>query len=79
MKDRIHVRESWGAGSGTVFLTLAQITPVGRVTATDINPDILPRATAVTKAAGVENIKFLHADVYKLPFEDETLHITHCH
>lgn len=68
-----------GAGSGTISLTLAQIVPSGKVTATDINPDILPRAAAVAKTAGVENIEFLQADVLSLPFEDGTFDVTHCH
>ncbi|KAI9708184.1 MAG: hypothetical protein M1820_004138 [Bogoriella megaspora] len=68
-----------GAGSGTISATLAKLVPDGKVTATDLNKDILQRAQAVAGAAGVTNIEFKEADAYKLPFADGSFDITHCH
>lgn len=68
-----------GAGSGSISATLAKEIPDGQVTATDLKEETLLRAKAVAEAAGVKNIEFQQADVYKLPFADETFDITHCH
>jgi SAM-dependent methyltransferase len=68
-----------GAGSGTISVTLAKAVPEGRVTAIDLNKDVLPRAQAVAELAGVSNIEFQQADAYKLPFADSSFDVTHCH
>lgn len=68
-----------GCGSGTISVTLAKVIPEGDVTGVDLKPEILPRAQAVADIAGVKNIKFIEGDAYKLPFEDSSFDITHCH
>ncbi|KAL9087505.1 MAG: hypothetical protein Q9165_006616 [Trypethelium subeluteriae] len=68
-----------GAGSATISVAFAKLVPAGKVTATDVNKEIFPRAQAVAETAGVKNIDFKQADGYKLPFADETFDITHCH
>ncbi|KAK5747512.1 hypothetical protein LTR17_000153 [Elasticomyces elasticus] len=66
-----------GAGSGTISASLAKYMPSGTVTATDISDDILERAEEYAKEEGVYNISFQSADIYKLPFEDNTFDIVH--
>ncbi|TKA77691.1 hypothetical protein B0A55_04002 [Friedmanniomyces simplex] len=66
-----------GAGSGTISASLAAYIPLGTVTATDISSDILTRAAEHAKKVGVTNITFQAADIYALPFEDETFDIVH--
>ncbi|KAJ7180777.1 S-adenosyl-L-methionine-dependent methyltransferase [Mycena filopes] len=68
-----------GAGSGTISASFAKAIPEGRVTATDKNKDILLRAAAVAEEAGVTNIDFQEADVFKLPFASESFDVVHCH
>jgi ubiquinone/menaquinone biosynthesis C-methylase UbiE len=69
-----------GAGSGSMSAEFAQLVgPDGHVTAVDINPGIIPRAKAVAEQWGVSNISFQTADAYKLPFDDGTFDIVHCH
>lgn len=68
-----------GAGSGTISVTLAKAIPDGKVTAVDVNPDILPRAQAIADIAGVKNIEFRQGDAYKLPFADGSFDVTVCH
>lgn len=68
-----------GAGSGTISATFAKAIPDGKVTATDLKAEILPRAQAVAELEGVKNIEFQQADAYKLPFADGTFDVTHCH
>lgn len=69
-----------GAGSGSMSAEFAQLmAPDGYVTAVDLNPGVIPRAKAVAEQWGVSNISFQTADAYKLPFEDGTFDIVHCH
>src|ERR1700753_3655476 len=68
-----------GAGSGTISVSFAKLIPDGHVTGVDLNANILPRARAVAEMAGVKNIEFQEASVYKLPFADETFDIAFCH
>ncbi|KAI1391668.1 S-adenosyl-L-methionine-dependent methyltransferase [Hypoxylon trugodes] len=69
-----------GAGSGSMSASFAQIIgPEGHVTAVDINPVVIPRAKIVAEKWGVTNISFQTADAYKLPFEDATFDVVHCH
>ncbi|KAF8305014.1 S-adenosyl-L-methionine-dependent methyltransferase [Clavulina sp. PMI_390] len=71
-----------GAGSGSISATLAQaIGPNGHVVGIDVNPEIIPRAEAVAASYGLtsDNITFQVGDVYKLPFEDGSFDVVHCH
>ncbi|KAK6063912.1 UbiE family methyltransferase [Seiridium cupressi] len=68
-----------GAGSGTISVAFAKALPDGHVTATDVKEDILPRAQAISEVEGVKNIAFQVADVFNLPFADETFDVTHYH
>jgi hypothetical protein len=68
-----------GAGSGTISVSFAKLIPDGHVTGIDLNPNILLRARAAAEKAGVKNIEFQQASVFKLPFADETFDITFCH
>ncbi|KAK5137582.1 hypothetical protein LTR08_007877 [Meristemomyces frigidus] len=66
-----------GAGSGTISLSLAGYMPRGHVTATDVSADILERAAEHAAAAAVPNIVFQSANVYELPFADDSFDIVH--
>lgn len=70
-----------GTGSGTISAALAKaILPDGHVTAVDIKADILPCAKAFAAMEGVTNIDYQQSDVLgRLPFEDSTFDVTHCH
>ncbi|KAK5107367.1 hypothetical protein LTR62_001347 [Meristemomyces frigidus] len=66
-----------GCGSGTITASLAKYMPEGTITATDISSEILTKARSFATKAGVGNIHFRTADVYHLPFEDNTFDIVH--
>ncbi|KAI0408921.1 S-adenosyl-L-methionine-dependent methyltransferase [Xylaria palmicola] len=69
-----------GAGSGSMTAEFAQIIgPTGHVTGVDVNPVVVSRAGEVAKGWGVSNISFQTADGHKLPFEDGTFDVVHCH
>ncbi|KAK3669988.1 hypothetical protein LTR78_010160 [Recurvomyces mirabilis] len=68
-----------GCGSSTITTSLASYLPAeGKITATDISPEILIKAQAFAEKAGVESkIHFQTADIYALPFEDGAFDIVH--
>lgn len=69
-----------GAGAGSVSATFAQILgPHGHVVCTDLAPSVLPQAQAFAASLGVDNISFQTADVHKLPFDDGSFDVVHCH
>lgn len=68
-----------GSGPGAIAICFAKLIPDGQVTAVDLNEKILPQARSMAESTGVTNIKFQQADVYSLPFPDDTFDITHCH
>ncbi|KAI0973323.1 S-adenosyl-L-methionine-dependent methyltransferase [Xylaria arbuscula] len=69
-----------GSGVGSMSVEFAQLVgPGGFVTAVDVNPVVIPRGEALAEQQGVKNIKFETASGHKLPYEDETFDIVHCH
>ncbi|KAI1361370.1 S-adenosyl-L-methionine-dependent methyltransferase [Xylaria arbuscula] len=69
-----------GAGVGSMSIEFAQIIGLeGHVTAVDVNPVVIPRGQALAEKHGVTNISFETAGGHKLPYEDETFDIVHCH
>ena len=51
--------------------------PQGHITATDLSDDILERAAEYAKAAGVMNVTFEPANVYVLPFANDSFDVVH--
>ena len=66
-----------GCGSGTITTSLAKHMPRGSITAVDISPDILTKAAEHAEQQGVTNIVYQTANIYTLPFEDETFDVVH--
>ena len=58
-----------GCGVGAQTVLLAAASPEAAIVSVDISPASLEQAKARTEAAGYENVEFLAADVYELPFE----------
>ncbi|KAI0413620.1 S-adenosyl-L-methionine-dependent methyltransferase [Xylaria grammica] len=69
-----------GAGVGSMSVEFAQLVgSEGYVTAVDVNPVVIPRGQALAEQHGVTNISFETASGHKLPYEDGTFDIVHCH
>ncbi|KAI3316643.1 S-adenosyl-L-methionine-dependent methyltransferase [Xylariaceae sp. AK1471] len=69
-----------GAGVGSMSVEFAQLVGAnGHVTAVDINPVVIPRGQSLAEQRGVTNISFETASGHKLPFDDGTFDIAHCH
>jgi SAM-dependent methyltransferase len=64
------------SGTGEPALTLAET--AGRVTATDLGPQMLLCAEENARARGVGNVTFTHADVHDLPFGDASFDRVTC-
>ena len=67
------------SGSGEPALTLADaVGPRGRVTATDLVPEMLSIAEEHARARGLTNIEFRQADAEALPFADASFDAVTC-
>jgi ubiquinone/menaquinone biosynthesis C-methylase UbiE len=64
-----------GCGPGTITVGLAD--RVGRVTAFDTESDVLE--VAKSNSVGREDVHFLEASVYEIPFDDNTFDVSFCH
>lgn len=68
-----------GCGVGAQTVTLVKNSPAARFTSIDISQESLRTAEARTKAAGYTNVIFQKADIFDLPFPDESFdHIFAC-
>ncbi len=61
-----------GCGSGAQTVHLAASSPEAEIVSFDIAPAHLERAKARIEAAGYDNVSFQIADVFDLPFADES-------
>jgi ubiquinone/menaquinone biosynthesis C-methylase UbiE len=65
-----------GPGNGTYTIAAAQrVGPDGKLFAIDIEPRMIERVRQNAAAAGIENIEARVADVYDMPFDDETFDV----
>ena len=68
-----------GCGVGAQTVTLAQRSPDARFTSIDISAASLAEAKRRTDSAGITNVDFRQADIFALPFADETFdHVFVC-
>jgi SAM-dependent methyltransferase len=58
-----------GCGVGAQTISLASNSPGARITAIDVSPASLVLAREATRSAGIGNVSFREADVFRLPFE----------
>jgi SAM-dependent methyltransferase len=68
-----------GCGIGAQTAFLARNSPNARITSVDISADSLAKARAAMEAAGGAGITFQQANIYHLPFADESFdHVFLC-
>jgi ubiquinone/menaquinone biosynthesis C-methylase UbiE len=68
-----------GCGVGAQTVLLATASPEAAIVSVDISPASLEQAKARVEAADYENVDFLAADVYDLPFTEESFdHVFIC-
>jgi ubiquinone/menaquinone biosynthesis C-methylase UbiE len=74
-------RPDWRAldiATGTGHTALALAPHVQSVVGTDLTPEMLREADRLRSARGVGNLRFLLADVHRLPFRPASLHLIAC-
>lgn len=68
-----------GCGTGAQTVILAPQNPQCVFTSMDISPQSLKAAQRLIKSSGIANVRFQQADIFRLPFEDESFdHIFIC-
>src|SRR5208283_5141313 len=68
-----------GCGVGAQTVILARNSPGALITSVDISLESLDKARALIKKSGIHNVEFRVADVFDLPFEDNTFdHVFVC-
>ncbi|MEB3370177.1 methyltransferase domain-containing protein [Saccharopolyspora mangrovi] len=68
-----------GCGPGTITLDFAERVAPGRVLGIDNVEDPLALARSATAERGLDNVEFETADVYRLPFADDSFDVVHAH
>jgi ubiquinone/menaquinone biosynthesis C-methylase UbiE len=68
-----------GCGPGTVTVDLARRLAPGEVVGLDNAAVVLEDARAAAAGAGLDNLRFLEGDAYRLPFEDDSFDVVHAH
>jgi SAM-dependent methyltransferase len=61
-----------GCGVGAQTVSLAQRSPGARITSVDISADSIAEARRRVADAGSTNVEFLQADIFALPFKNES-------
>jgi ubiquinone/menaquinone biosynthesis C-methylase UbiE len=68
-----------GCGVGAQTVTLASNSPQARITSIDVSEASLAEARKAVRAAGINNVTFLRADIFGLPFPPESFdHVFVC-
>jgi ubiquinone/menaquinone biosynthesis C-methylase UbiE len=57
-----------GCGVGAQTVMLARHSPRASITSVDLAPESVAQARAQVQAAGLDNVQFLQADIFHLPF-----------
>lgn len=68
-----------GCGPGSITIGLARFVAPGKVTGIDIQPSQVETTRMLAKKEGILNVETKEADMYELPFDDETFDVVHSH
>ena len=68
-----------GCGIGAQTVSLGRSSPGARIISIDISRESIEKASQKTEKAGISNVTFRQADIYNLPFENESIdHVFVC-
>lgn len=68
-----------GCGPGTITVDLARRVAPGRVVGVDLAPEVVTRAERDARAEGAADVEFAVADLFVLPFADDSFDVVHAH
>jgi ubiquinone/menaquinone biosynthesis C-methylase UbiE len=68
-----------GCGPGTITIGLAQAVAPGQVVGIDMEPRVVLAASVLGKERGLSNVRFQVANVFELPFPEDTFDAVFAH
>jgi len=68
-----------GSGPGTLTVDIAERVAPGRVVGVDAAEVVVEQARALAAARGVDTVEFVVADLFALPFDDDSFDVVHAH
>lgn len=68
-----------GCGPGTITVDLAQVVAPGEVVGVDLEPSQIELAQARAAAEQIQNVRFQAADIYSLPFDNDSFNAIFLH
>src|ERR1700761_6737002 len=68
-----------GCGPGNITVDLATLVPYGKIIGIDRSEKIVEQAAGFAKERGQSNAHFQSADVFALPFPDNSFDVVHAH
>jgi ubiquinone/menaquinone biosynthesis C-methylase UbiE len=68
-----------GCGPGNITVDLATLVPDGKVVGIDRSDKIVDQAASLAKGQGQTNVVFQSADIFALPFPDNSFDVVHAH
>lgn len=68
-----------GCGPGSLTLSLAEVVAPGQVVGIDINASEIENANALVSQRGTTNVQFEIANIYELPFPDQSFDAAFAH
>ncbi|MBD8726358.1 methyltransferase domain-containing protein [Frigoribacterium sp. CFBP 13707] len=68
-----------GSGPGTITVDIAERVAPGRVVGVDAAEVVVEQARALAAERGVDTVEFVVADVFALPFDDDSFDVVHAH
>jgi SAM-dependent methyltransferase len=68
-----------GCGPGTLTCDLARVVAPGRVVGIDASVEVIAAARHEAEGAGLETVAFEVADLFALPFADDSFDVVHAH
>ena len=68
-----------GAGPGTITVDMAERVAPGTVVGIDSSAEIVEQATRLAAERGLSGVRFETADLFDLPFADDSFDVVHAH
>jgi SAM-dependent methyltransferase len=68
-----------GCGPGTITTGFSPYLPNGRIIGADYSSTVIVEATALAKSQDLSNVSFQVADIFALPFGDNTFDVIYAH
>lgn len=68
-----------GCGPGTITIGFSPYLPEGRIIGADSSSSVVASATELAQSQGLSKVSFQVADIFALPFSDESFDVAYTH